>query len=203
MNATFRAVCKRKQQPDLTKTSSGATLMALIEGFCRTDMKIRQHDPDRLTLEERPWILGVILIAVILIFLLVAVFSIGDNVWLGLGMVLGAAMFGMAFAVFVVRVIVIFDRSAAAVVIRSAGLFGQKERTLSFADLRGAIVETSISHSSGSSSGGRRRRRTTTMTHRPSLQTAQGVVPLTEVYSGGTGAERAVAAINDWLGGIR
>lgn len=201
MNATFRAVCKGKPQPDLTKPPSGATLTALIEDFCRTDMKILQHDPDRLTLEERPWILGVILIVVILIFLLFAVATIGDNVWLGLGMVLGAAMFGMAFAVFVVRVIVIFDRSAAAVVIRSAGLFGQKEKTLPFADLRSAVVETSISHSTGSSSGGRRRG--TTMTHRPSLQTAQGVVPLTEVYSGGKGAERAVAAINEWLGGIR
>jgi hypothetical protein len=162
------------------------------------DMKIVANSPERLTLEERPWILGVILAGVILIFLSVALLTVAENIWLGVGMGFGAAMFGMAFVIFVRRVIVIFDRGAKAVVIRSVSLLGQKEQTLALTDLRGAIVETSISHSTGSSSGGRRRR--TTMTHRPSLQTAQGVVPLTEIYSGGKGAERAVAAITDWLG---
>lgn len=160
-------------------------------------MKILEYRPDRLTLEERPWILGVILAVVILIFVLVALATVAENLWLGLGMVFGAAMFGLAFVIFVRRVIVIFDRGAGAVVIRSVSMLGQKEQTLALADLRGAIVETSISRSTGSSGGGGRSR--TSKTHRPSLQTSQGVVPLTEIYSGGDGAAQAVEAIRRWL----
>jgi hypothetical protein len=164
-------------------------------------MKIIEDTPDRLTLEDRPWILGVILAVVILIFVLIALLTVAENIWLGLGMGLGALMFGLAFVAFVRRVIVIFDRGAGAVVIRSVSLLGQKEQTLALPDLRGAIVETIVSHSTRSSGGGRKR--STSQTHRPSLQTAQGVVPLTEIYSGGAGAAAAVAAINEWLGGIR
>jgi hypothetical protein len=161
-------------------------------------MKIIAESPDRLMLEDRPWILGGILVGVILFFVLIALLTAQGNLWLGLGMGLGAAMFGLAFVVFVRRVIVIFDRGARAVVIRSVSLLGQSEQTLALAHLRGAVVETSISRSSG---GGRRSG--TSKTHRPALQTPDGLVPLTQIYSGGPGAERAAAAINAWLGGAR
>lgn len=159
-------------------------------------MRIADNQPDRLTLEARPWVLGCILAAVIVLFCAIALATIGQDLWLGLGMLFGAGMFGICFVVFVRRVIVIFDRPAGAVVIRTATLMGQTERTMALPDIRHVRVETSISRSSGS--GGSRRR--ISRTHRPVLVTAAGPVPLTEIYSGGNGAAEVADAVNRWLG---
>jgi hypothetical protein len=158
-------------------------------------MRIVEATQDRLTLDERPWVLGGILIAVILFMLFLALATFADAPWLGLGMALGAGLFGLCFVIFVRRVIVIFDRPAGAVVIRSASLLGQTETTLPLAGIRGAGVETRVS-SSSSSSGGR------SQTHRTVLQFHDGAEPhpLTQIHSGGQGADRAAQAINIWLG---
>jgi hypothetical protein len=158
-------------------------------------MKVAEETPHRLTLESRPWVLGSILALVILLMLAIALATVRENIWLGLGMALGAGLFGVCFVVFVRRVIVIFDRPASAVVIRSASLLGQTERTLPLADIREAAVDTSISRSTRSNG-----RSTISHTHRPVLRTAEGEVPLTEIYSGGDGAALVAASINRWLG---
>jgi hypothetical protein len=157
-------------------------------------MRIAETTPDRLTLEARPWVLGAILIAVILFMLLLAWGTLAEAPWLALGMALGAGLFGLAFVVFVRRVLVIFDRPAGAVVIRTATVLGTSETTLPLATIRSAGVETSVSTTSSS---GRR-----SQTHRPVLRLHGGARPhpLTEVYSGGQGAAMVAQAINRWLG---
>jgi hypothetical protein len=159
-------------------------------------MRIAEETPDRLTLESRPWVLGAVLIAVILLMLWIAWATFGDEPWLGIGMVLGAGLFGVAFVAFVRRVIVIFDRKAGAVVIRTASLMGQSERTLPLDDIEKAAVDTRISRNRSSSSGSD----TISRTHATVLETPTGQVHLTQVYSGGDGAERIATAINRWLG---
>jgi hypothetical protein len=158
-------------------------------------MKIAEETPDRLTLESKPWVLGSVLALVILVMLAIALATVAENAWLALGMALGAGLFGICFVVFVRRVIVIFDRPAGAVVIRSASLLGQTERTLPLADIREAAVDTSVSRSTRSNG-----RVSVSHTHRPVLRTAEGEVPLTDIHSGGDGAARMAEAINRWLG---
>ncbi len=89
-------------------------------------MRIAHETPDRLTLESRPWVLGSVLALVILLMAAISLSTIGQNLWLGLGMALGAGLFGLCFVVFVRRVIVILDRPAGALVIRTASLTGQR-----------------------------------------------------------------------------
>jgi hypothetical protein len=162
-------------------------------------MRIVEDSTHRLTLESRPWILGTVLAIVILFMLFLALVYGRENIWGGIGMGLGAALFGAAFVAFVRRVIVIFDQDAQAVVIRTASLLGQDEQTLALQDILGAVVETSISRSGSAGSG----RSSTSRTHRPVLQLPSGPVPLTQIYSGGKGASAAVEAINRWLAGTR
>ena len=159
-------------------------------------MRISEDRPDRLTLESRPWILGSVLIGFILIMVAVALLNLRAEPWLAFGMFLGICLLGICFVVFVRRVIVIFDRQAGAVVIRTASLMGQTEKTMPLAEITGVVVETSISRSTGSNG----RRGSVSRTHRPVLQTGTGPVPLTEIYSGGNGAAEIAEAVNRWLG---
>jgi hypothetical protein len=157
-------------------------------------MRIESVTPDRLVLQSRPWVLGSMLVAFILFLLVLAWGTFADEPWLAFGFVLAAGLVGMAFVVFVRRVLVIFDRGAGVVVIRTAGVLGHSEDALRLSTIRGAGVETQLSTST--SSGGRSR------THRTVLQFHGGARPhpLTQVYSGGPGAAQVAEAINQWLG---
>jgi hypothetical protein len=158
-------------------------------------MRIESLTPDRLVLQSRPWVLGSMLTAFLLFLLSLAWGTLADEPWLAFGFALGAGLVGLAFFAFVRRVIVILDRGAGAVVIRTAGVLGQSEATFPLSTIRSAGVETRVSTSS-SSSGGRSR------THRTVLQFHGGARPhpLTQVYSGRPGAARMAEAINQWLG---
>lgn len=158
-------------------------------------MQIREISPRRLILEDRPWVLGIILAVVILFLLLLAIATAGENLWLGFALLLMTALFGAAFVAFVRLVIVVFERDAGVVVIRTKSLLGQSETTHPLAGLSHASVETTISRSTSSNG----RRSTTSQTHRTVLHIGADVIPLTQVYSAGQGAERMATAINDWL----
>ena len=158
-------------------------------------MKILENTPDRLTLEDRPWVLGIILTLAILFPLLLALATWRESPWLGLAMGLVAALFGIAFVAFVQRVIVIFDRDAGVVVIRTSSLTGQTEATHALPEISRAGVETTVNRSAPSSGG----KGSTSQTHRTVLHVAGKVVPLTDDHSAGDGAERMAAAINTWL----
>ena len=139
-------------------------------------MRITETSPIRLTLEDRPWLIGSILAVAIMFFLLLALAVWADAPWLGLAFVLGAALFGGAFVAFVRRVIVIFDRDAGAVVIRTASLLGQTEQTHPLAGITQASVETMVNRSAPSSNS---RLAANSETHRVVLQVKGQPVPLT------------------------
>lgn len=157
-------------------------------------MKLIQETPSRLMLEARPWVLGSALIIGIVAFLALALALWSVTAWLTLGLGLAAILLAVCFVVFVQRVIVIFDRPAAAVVIRTRSLMGQEEQTLALSDVTGAGVETSRSTSTSTDG-----RRSTSVTHRTVLATRSGPLPLTSIYTSGSGAETIAQAINRWL----
>lgn len=158
-------------------------------------MRIVEDTPRRLTLEDRPWLIGSILAFVILFMTFLALVLGGENLWMGVGMGLGAALFGVAFVAFVRRVIVIFDRSAGAVVIRTASLLGMTEQTIALSQIVEANVETTINRSSSNGS----KLASNSETHRTVLRTRGEPVPLTQVSSAGDAAARNAEAINRWL----
>lgn len=157
-------------------------------------MQVIEETPASLVLEDKPWVLGSILIVGILVFLALALGLRGESGWLSLGFGLGTLLLAVCFVVFVQRVIVIFDRAAGAMVIRTRSLTGQSERTLPLSDVTQAEVETSRSTSTSNDG-----RRTTSITHRTVLTTVSGPLPLTNSYSSGNSAAISAGAINRWL----
>lgn len=162
-------------------------------------MRLVEDTPGRLVLEDRPWILGSILAVAILFFTMLALGLGQANLWLGLGMGLGAVLFGAAFVAFVRRVIVIFDRDAGAVVIRTASVLGQSQATHPLRDISGAGVETTVNRSTSTNGS---RLASNSETHRCVLHLAAQTVPLTEVSSSGDGAARTAEVINRWLAAL-
>lgn len=158
-------------------------------------MKILEHTPDRLVIEENPVLLGCILAIAILIPAAIGLAMLASGGLDGFWMLGVAAFFGIPFVVFLRRVRVIFDRSAGTVIIRTASLLGQSEAHAALADIRKIEVETSISQSDSQG-----RQNSVSYTHRAVLHLPDRVVPLTEVYSGGNGAELTAETIRLWLG---
>jgi hypothetical protein len=157
-------------------------------------MQVTHETPDRLVLEQRPWVLGAVLIICILALLALAMLLYATTAWLTLGFGLAALLLAVCFVVFVQRVIVIFDRAAGALVIRKRSLMGQEERTLALPDVTRAEVETSRSTSTSNDGS-----RSVSVTHRTVLVTGSGPLPLTDSSSSGSSAEINAAAINRWL----
>lgn len=159
-------------------------------------MRVLEISPQRLVLEDRPMVLGIILAVVIVLLAFLALVTARESGWIALALTLMAALFAGAFVLFVRKVTVIFDREVGVVVIASKSVMGQKESSRPLSDLARASVETSISRSTSSNGG----RATTSRTHRTVLHFGDETVPLTLVFSGGDRADRAARAINDWLG---
>ncbi|GGL75516.1 hypothetical protein [Wenxinia marina] len=152
-------------------------------------MKVTGDTPERLTLERRPWILGLAIIAFTLLFVGIgaagaAAGEIAPALAFGLG---GLFIGGVAFAAFVRRTQVIFDRAEGSVTIRTRSVMGYRESVHALDDVAEAVLQ--ISRSSKGSD-----------TRRPALRVADGTVPLVPVYVSGRGPRRVVTAINDWLG---
>lgn len=158
-------------------------------------MKVIEETPTRLVIESRPWLLGGILILAILLCLALGMGLWSASPWLTLGFGLAALLLAGCFVAFVQRVLVIFDRNAEGLVIRTRSLMGQGEQTLALGDVTAAEVETSRSTSTNSNGG-----QTTSITHRPVLVTRTGPLPLTQVFSSGSGAEEIARTVNRWLG---
>jgi hypothetical protein len=157
-------------------------------------MKLIEDTPARLVVEDRPWIIGTALTLSILLCLALAMGLYRESGWLTLGFGLASLLLVVLFVVFVRRVIVIFDRDARALVIRTRSLTGDSKTALALADVTGAEVETSRSTSTSNDGS-----RSVSVTHRPVLTTRTGPIPLTQVYSSGSGAETIAAAVNRWL----
>jgi hypothetical protein len=153
-------------------------------------MKIISDTEMRLTLGDRPWLLGLGITAA----------AVG-GLWFGLdslmqgdmgGAIMGALAFGfclVAFAVFVRRTIVFLDRPSGRVVVRVASVFGTRETGAALADVAQAEVSTKRATKSDEVDS-----------HRPILRMTSGeVLILREVFVSGRGSDTAVARINGWL----
>ncbi len=147
--------------------------------------------PERLMLRRRPWALGIGLICALLILAAIGLskFMAGEQDEAG-KLLLLFGIFAVVFAVFVRQEVVIFDRAADAVMIRSASVFGAREKLHPLEGCRRAIVEKDRNDSSDSKRP----------TFRPVLDYRDGTkIPLTGIYTGGNGAEETVRAVNAWL----
>ncbi|QYK42642.1 MAG: hypothetical protein KF887_05910 [Paracoccaceae bacterium] len=156
-------------------------------------MRVRQDTPERLVLEDRPWVMGIAMAGGVLIFVAVAITTLAEAPWLAVGMLGGAALFGGIGAVLIRRSIAIFDRAAGAMVWREVRIGATREETVALRDIRAAVVQTGSTGGSGAT------------TRRCALRVdgRAEVLPLTVVYSSGSGAVQAAEAVNRWLAGNR
>jgi hypothetical protein len=156
-------------------------------------MKIVRNTPEQLILRSTPWLLGVIFIVVIL-----GLTSISLNALLNGDLILAVSLFlfgpmfaGLFFVLFIQRDDLILDRSRDLLELRHATVLERRKIQHKLRHLKEAIVQTSRSSDNGGP------------THRVALVLNGGMDagthPVTEVYTSGCGAQRAAAAINDWL----
>jgi hypothetical protein len=151
-------------------------------------MKTTLEQPDLLVLEDVPWILGAVFVAVILIPVGIGTAMVLNGEATGLLVALGGAAFGaIFFAAFVRRTRLVLDRAAGLAELKRRSVFGLKAWTWRLDEIDRAWVESSTSDGS--------------TTYRPVLILASGEhQPITPVYSSGQGAHRATTAITRWLG---
>ena len=154
-------------------------------------MKVIEDRPERLTMERRPWILGLAIVAFTMVFVTVGLVMLLDGDLSGLIFALGGGGMGVVgIWAFVRRTRIIFDTATGTVTIRRRSLTGFTEEVLPLDQVDRASVQTS--------------RGDKTDTHRPVLVMKEGAaepyVPIVPVYASGRGAGRAAKVINTWLG---
>jgi hypothetical protein len=154
-------------------------------------MKTTRNTPDQLILENTPWVIAICLVIFILIFVAVGLVMLADGDWgpaMAFFFVGGGAGVAALFA-FVRRTQLILDRPRNLIELRRKSLYNQTVQTFELIHLKNAVVESMRSNEA--------------ITYRATLVISGGMQaghhPITLVYSSGTGADRAVAAINAWL----
>ena len=153
-------------------------------------MKIRRNSPDLLIVEDRPWLIGILIILFILVFVGAGLFLVIDGEWLGLPFALIGGGLGLgAFWAFVRRVQVVFHRPEGWIEIRRANVFRRLKNRYDLDGVERAVVQTSRSDNSD--------------VYRVALIIEAGGVtgtkPLTLAYSN-IGDHRGIAdTINAWL----
>lgn len=158
-------------------------------------MKVTTATPDLLIVEDKPVILGLMLIVFILVFL-------GIGLWLMflgeisglLFAVIGGGLGFAAFFAFVRRVQVVFQRPEGYVEFRRRNLFGASRVRHALTEIDRAEIDESRSSEGGS-------------TWRVVLVIGQGQSvgrhPITLAYTSGSGHHRTAEAINHWLDAAR
>jgi hypothetical protein len=154
-------------------------------------MKIVSATDDRLVLESNPWIFGLAVIAMVLLFAGVGwVMLTSGEIIGGLMFTIGGLGMGvLVFWAFIRKTQLWLDRPSGQVALRSRSIFGFREQTFPLADLTGAALQESLP-SKGQ------------VTRRPILRFGGGtdrVVPILDHYASGRGPGRVVATVNDWL----
>ena len=152
-------------------------------------MKVTRDTPDQLIVEDRPWILGAILIAFTMVFAVIGMAMLADGEAAGLG-ILGGALIGLlGFAVLVQRLQVIFHRPENYIEIRRKSVFRQSAIRYPLSECAAARLEETAGDES--------------MLYRVSLDfpsgQSQGRHALTHYYSNSRGHARCETAINAWL----
>ena len=159
-------------------------------------MKVAHNTPDQLILDDRPWLLGGLLVLLILIFAGFGLQALLAGRGAGLLGLAGAALWGVALVVFVRRTTVTFDRGAGQITRHVKSLRRATTTLWPLSGVSKADIETRLSRNSGKHGKGR-----VTPMHRPVLHWTDGspATPLMEVYVNGDGASETAAAINRWL----
>lgn len=155
-------------------------------------MKITRDTPDQLILASVPWLMSILLTAIILIFVAVGLSLVFDGDLMGLFFAIFGGGIGTAcFVAFVRRVQVIFDRRQQTFTIRRKTVFGYKENTRALGDVDHALIEHTTN------SDGQR-------LDRPTLVMRRGGgdlrVPIVTTYSNSNRSGDIVEAINRWMG---
>ena len=153
-------------------------------------MKVTHDTPEKLIIENNPIWLAIFISVFGMVFVAVGLFLMSQEFWMGLlfagaGLVV-IVVFNLAFTR---RTQFIFDHPGNLVDMRRKSLLGFTNRTWSLEHLDRAVIQSSRSDNS--------------TTYRAALVfnggMDPGTVPITIVYSSGSGAERAANAVNNWL----
>lgn len=153
-------------------------------------MKVTRHTPDQLILENNPIWLVVFINLFALIFIAVGLFTLPEELLIGLAFTLGGLLIAVAFNfAFARRTQLILDRTANRIELRRRSLLAYYRQIWTVEDVTGAILQTSMSGDSP--------------THRAALEIhvygRDEVHPVTLVYTSGAGPADAVTQINNWL----
>lgn len=154
-------------------------------------LKVTADTPDLLILDDKPLLIGAMLIVFILVFLGAGFMIVMSGEPLGILFGLfGGGMGLAAFAVFVRRVQVVFHRAEGYVELRRRNLFGGSRVRHDLSEIARAEIEESRSND-----GGPLWRVVLVIEEGQSV----GRHPVTLAYSNGRGHQRAADAINRWL----
>lgn len=156
-------------------------------------MKVTRDTPEQLIVENNPIWLAVFVSLFGLIFVGVGLSLLGSETGMAMLFIGGGLAIGIGFnMIFIRRTQLILDQARNLVELRRRSWLGYSSRTWELQYLKRAEVQTSRSGD--------------TDTHRAVLIIDGGMDagdhPLTLVYSSGSGARRAQAAVNDWLGAL-
>lgn len=157
-------------------------------------MKITHNTPELLIIDSKPWLVGIILAAMVLVAVAIGLgMMMSGEVLTGiLVAVLGGAFTGLFFAIFVRRNQLVLDRRDNRLEMRRRTLFRHTRVRHDLHHLRRAIVETSRGDKQD--------------THRMTLELDggmdAGLHPFTAVYTSGRGARRGADAVNGWLAAV-
>jgi hypothetical protein len=158
-------------------------------------MKVLQDTPDRLILDETPWLIALLLAGFVLVFVGTGLFIMSESLLFGLAFGgFGGIVGCVIMAVMVERLQIIFDRPAGTVTIRRKSLLRRYSQVSHVLDnLSHAELETTVS-----SKGDTLARAVLILSRGMSA----GRHPLSATYSNLSGPPQMVAAINTWLGSL-
>lgn len=155
-------------------------------------MKVTRNTPDQLIVDDTPWIIGILMALFILLFSGAGLAILASGEWAGLlFIVVGGGVGLVCFAVFVVRVQVIFDRPTNALVMRRRSVFSYSEVRHDLSDLQGVVLEQTTGSKGGT-------------LYRPTLVLDRGMSkgrhPIVQAYTNFRGPHLVHDAVKAWLG---
>ena len=154
-------------------------------------MKVIHRSDSLLMLEDRPWLLGLFLIAMALVFLVsgMAMMAAGEGLW-GLFMALiGVGVPLLIASLMVQRVRLTFDRSSGQLTRTRRSIRGLTQESHPLDRLVEAFVDAS---SDGDG---------TTYRMDLRLRNPPQILPFTSYHTSGRKPEQMAQAVNDWLAG--
>jgi len=150
-------------------------------------MKVMHDTYEVLILEDRPWVFGIMMIAVALIMAAASMHNLADG---HRGPGIASGLFALAmilmFPLFIRRAMLTFDRVSGTITLTKRSTRKQTTQEFALSDLQGAEVLTST-NSDGDEF------------HSVRLHVGEASVPFTDTASSGDDAAEMADTINAWL----